>query len=110
MCSQFHRNQKTFIDFKFWWYDTGIINVINDGKYFIIANARFISSKKWKWLEICKKYFVFLWIQQTLFWLPCKISDQNKQEKKKLPESNKICEYISVCGIFEKQILSIKAF
>ena len=43
------------------------------------------------------------------FWLPCKILEQNKQEKKKLPESNKTCEYI-VFWVLLKKIISIKAF
>ena len=44
----------------------------------------YIFLEKRKQFEICKKYFVFLWIQQTFFIsnfdYPVKISDQNKQQ------------------------------
>ena len=59
--------KQSFINFKFWWYTTGIINVKCVGKHFIIANASIISSKSENNLKSVKIILSFLWIHQTLF-------------------------------------------
>ena len=57
-------------------------------------------------LKSVKNILSFCEFNKLFFDHPAKSQIKTNRKNRELPESNKICEYISVCGIFEENVVN----